>query len=298
MSAPITNHQGVAPPKTPAPSQAPMVEATPPPPKEMSTAMNVGSGVGLTCSAGIMLILAISFGNWLKKTPNGLNAAVTNTQKKAAHWFENGALAGKGGLILALIVLALLNGHVSYVAENPKKFMQDALATGGFGALAAVFLTVTRGRTDLWINHLIFALMLFFLYHVCREFAGYFSVFGNEPMTDQEKAEAGKLGKPILIIMGIVAVVMLGLAFTARVSPDYTTGILKTLSPNMALAIETIGFVAIISAGEIIVAKNHKDPIGPAIGMSALMFTFAHLVLQGGGFYEHLYMSPPDLNLN
>jgi len=271
------------------------MSTAPPSEKKMSTAMNVGSGVGLTCSAGIMLILAISFGNWLKKTPNGLNTAMTNTQTKAAHLFEKGALAGKGGVILALIVLALLNGHVSYVAENPKKFMQDALATGGFGALAAVFLTATRGRTDLLINHFVFALMLFFLYHVCREFAGYFSVFGNEPMTDKEKAQAGKLGKPILIIMGIVAVIMLGLAFTARVSPDYTTGILKTLSPNVALAIETIGFVAIISAGEIIVANNHKDPIGPAIGMSALMFTFAHLVLQGGGFYEHLYHFPPEL---
>jgi len=292
MNTPITNHQGVAPPKAPAP--VPMVEATPPPPKEMSTAMNVGSGVGLTCSAGLMLVLAISFGNWLKRSNGNV---MTNTQTKAAHWFENGALAGKGGLILALIVLALMNGHVSYVAQNPKKFMQDALATGGFGALAAIFLTATRGRTDLWINHFVFALMLFFLYHVCREFAGYFSVFGNEPMTDKEKAEAGKLGKPILAIMGVAAVIMLGLAVTARVSPDYSQGILSGLSDNVALAVETIGFVAIISAGEVIVAKNHNDPIGPAIGMSALMFTFAHLVLQGGGFYDHLYkMAPPNLD--
>jgi hypothetical protein len=264
-----------------------------PPEKKMSTAMNVGSGVGLTCSAGLMLVLSISFGNWLKRSNGNV---MTNTQAKAAHWFENGALAGKGGLILALIILALMNGHVSYVAQNPKKFMQDALATGGFGALAAVFLTATRGRTDLWINHFVFALMLFFLYHVCREFAGYFSVFGNEPMTDKEKAEAGKLGKPILAIMGVAAIVMLGLAVTARVSPDYSQGILSSLSDNAALAVETIGFVTIISAGEVIVAKNHNDPIGPAIGMSALMFTFAHLVLQGGGFYDHLYaMQPPNL---
>ena len=281
---------------SPAPAPGPEPAPEPETHHTMSTAMNVGSGVGLTCSAGIMLVLAISFGNFLKKSNGNM---MTNRQTWAAGLFEKGALAGKGGVILALIVLALLNGHVSYVAENPKKFMQDALATGGFGALAAVFLTVTRGRTDLWINHFVFALMLFFLYHVCREFAGYFSVFGNQPMTDQEKAQAGKLGKPILIIMGIVAVVMLGLAVTARVSPDYTQSyLLSGLSENMALAVETIGFVAIISAGEIIVAKNHKEPIGPAIGMSALMFTFAHLVLQGGGFYEHLYMSPPDLNLN
>lgn len=280
---------------SPEPAPAPAPGPEPETHHTMSTAMNVGSGVGLTCSAGLMLVLSISFGNFLKKSNGNM---MTNTQKTAAGVFEKGVLAGKGGVILALIVLALLNGHVSYVAENPKKFMQDALATGGFGALAAVFLTMTRGRTDLWINHFVFALMLFFLYHVCREFAGYFSVFGNQPMTDQEKAQAGKLGKPILIIMGIVAVVMLGLAVTARVSPDYTQGILSGLSENIALAVETIGFVAIITAGEIIVAKNHKEPIGPAIGMSALMFTFAHLVLQGGGFYEHLYMSPPDLNLN
>ena len=274
-----------------SPAPAPVDVSTPPPP-EMSTAMNAGMGVGLTSSACIMLVLSISFGNWLKK--NAMN--VTNTQKKAAHWFENGALAGKGGLILALIILALMNGHGSYVSQNPKKFMQDALATGGFGALAAVFLTATRGRMDLWINHLIFALLLFFLYHVCREFAGYFTVFGSEKMTEQEKAESGKLAKPLMIVMGIAAVVMLGLAITARASPDYSQGILKSFSDNAALAIETIGFVAIISAGEVIVAKNHGDPIGPAIGMSALMFTFAHLVLQGGGFYNHLYPAiPPNL---
>ena len=267
-----------------------------PPAEHMSTAMNVGSGVGLTSSACLMLVLSISFGNWLKKNTEG----VTSTQQTASKLFEKGVLAGKGGLILALIVLALMNGHVSYVAQNPKKFMQDALATGGFGAIAAVFLTATRGRTDLWLNHLLFALLLFFLYHVCREFAGYFAFFGNEEKTAEEVAQANRLGKPILIIMGILAFIMLVLAVMARVSPDYSQGILSGLGPDrdgLALAIETIGFVAIISAGEIIVANNHKEPIGPAIGMSALMFTFAHLVLQGGGFYEHLYpLAPPKLD--
>jgi hypothetical protein len=92
-----------------------------------------------------------------------LTGILAQTQEKASHYFENFALLGKGGLIVALIVLALLNGHVSYVAKNPQKFMQDALATGGFGALAAIFLTLTRGRPDLLINHFVFALMLFFL---------------------------------------------------------------------------------------------------------------------------------------
>ena len=198
-------------------------------------------------------------------------------------------LLGKGGLIAALIALATINGNVSYVAENPTKFMQDALATGGFGAIAAVFLTLTRGRRDLFFNHLIFAFMLFFLYHVCREFAGYFTIFGKEKKTEKIEKQEAKFTKPVLIAGGALALIAIVLALVARASPDYTQGIFKSLSASMALSLETIIFVAIVTVGEIIVAKNHGDPLGPAIGTSAVIFTLAHLVLQAGGFYDHLY---------
>jgi hypothetical protein len=264
----------------------PQVVSAPPPTEEMSTAKNVGLGVGMTSSACSLLIFGISFGNFLKK-----NAAqeMSNTQKKAAHAFEYLAIAGKGGLIAALIALALINANADYVSQNPKKFMQDALATGGFGALSAVFLTLTRGRPDLWINHLIFAMMMFFLYHVCREFAGYFTVFGSEKASSKIEKQEKKLGKPILIAGGAMAVLAIILALVTRASPDYTSGILKSFTPSIALMIETIIFVTIITSGEIIVARNHGDPLGPAIGSSFMMFTLAHLILQSGGFYEHLY---------
>jgi len=138
----------------------------------MSVGASVGIGVSLTSSALCVLFCGIHFGNWLTA-----NAVTGPTQEMAAQVFEKAAILGKGGLIVALITLAVMNGNVSYVSQNPNKFMQDALATAGFGALAAVFLTLTRGRRDLFFNHLIFAFMLFFLYHVCREFAGYFTVF-------------------------------------------------------------------------------------------------------------------------
>jgi hypothetical protein len=207
----------------------------------------------------------------------------------ATNGFEKLAILGKGGLIAALIALATINGNVSYVAENPTKFMQDALATGGFGAIAAVFLTLTRGRRDLFFNHLIFAFMLFFLYHVCREFAGYFTIFGSEQKTDKIQKEESKFSKPILIAGGVLALLAIILALVARASPDYSQGIFKSLSDSMALGLETVIFVAIVTVGEIIVAKNHGDPIAPAIGTSAVIFTLAHLVLQSGGFYDHLY---------
>jgi len=253
-------------------------------PPEKSSTTDIAVTVGGTMSAAILLIMAISIGNYLKK--NGTSRVPPKWSTKG---FEGIAILGKGGLIAALLAFATMNGNVTYVAQNPTKFMQDALATGGFGALAAVWLTATRGRTDLFLNHLIFAFMLFFLYHVCREFAGYFTIFGTEQKTDKIQKEQAKFSKPILIAGGALALIAIVLALISRASPDYTQGILKSLGSSMALGIETVIFVAIVTAGEVIVAKNHGDPIGPAIGTSAVIFTLAHLVLQAGGFYDHLY---------
>jgi len=268
--------------QAPAPvPNSPASQPAPVPPAKTSEAMNIGIGVGGTVSACCLLVLATTIGRRIDPT------------RQAPSWATNGfekmALLGKGGLIAALIALATMNGNVSYVAQNPTKFMQDALATGGFGALAAVFLTLTRGRSDLFFNHLIFAFMLFFLYHVCREFAGYFTIFGTEQKTDKIQKEENKFTKPILIAGGVIALIAIVLALVSRASPDYTQGILKSFGASTALGLETIIFVAIVTGGEIIVARNHGDPIGPAIGTSAVIFTLAHLVLQAGGFYDHLY---------
>jgi len=208
--------------------------------------------------------------------------------------FEKLTLFGKGGLIIFLIVLAIVNGHTEYVEKNPRKFMIDAIATGVFGALAAVWLTATRGRLDLWLNHFIFALMLFFLYHVCREFAGYFTVFGSETMTDKEKKEQNILKLPVLIIGAVALVVMTVLAATARVTPDFSEGILKGMSGwKVPFMIETLIFAIIISVGEGVVAKNHDDPLPSSITTSMLLFIMVSCVLQAGGFYEHLYSAAP-----
>ena len=275
MQAPSPNP--VAP--APAPMNPPAVHA-----KE-SEVMDIGVGVGGTMSACCLIILAATIGRRLAK--NGVPARIPPAW--ATRGFEKLAIVGKGGLIAALIAFATINGNVSYVAKNPNKFMQDALATAGSGAIAAVFLTLTRGRPDLFFNHLIFAFMLFFLYHVCREFAGYFTIFGTEKKTAKIEKQESKLAKPVLIAGGVLAFIAIVLALISRASPDYTQGIFKSLGPSMALGLETIIFVAIVTVGEVIVAKNHGDALGPAIGTSAVIFTLAHLVLQAGGFYDHMY---------
>lgn len=271
---------------TPVPTPEPVMESTHPDHKESNLALSVG----LPIAACIFMVFSVLVNSKIQ------NKSISEVQAKAAGFFEKLTIGSKGGLILALMVLALMNGHASYVKDHPKQFMQDTVATAGFGAIAAGWLTFTRGRPDLFVNHFVFALMLFFLYHVCREFAGYFTVFGTDKMTEQEKKQQSVLGKPLLIVGGIGLLIALGLAITAHISPDFSFGILKGLGSSTALIVETIIFVLIITMGELVVAKNKQEPLAAAAGMSVALFTFAHLLLQGGGFYEHLYGGPPIIS--
>jgi hypothetical protein len=279
---------------TPAPTPGPVPVLAAEPVVEASHSehaeSNLALSVGLPIAACIFMVFSVLVNSKIQ------NKSISEVQTKAASFFEKLTIGSKGGLILALMVLALMNGHASYVKDHPKQFMQDTVATAGFGAIAAGWLTFTRGRPDLFVNHFVFALMLFFLYHVCREFAGYFTVFGTDKMTEQEKKQQSVLGKPLLIVGGIGLLIALGLAITAHISPDFSFGILKDLGSSPALIVETIVFVLIITMGELVVAKNKQEPLAAAAGMSVALFTFAHLLLQGGGFYEHLYGGPPIIS--
>jgi hypothetical protein len=271
---------------TPVPASEPVMDS----PHETPHSENLGMAIGLPIAACIFMVFSVMVNSKIQ------NRSISEVQTKAASFFEKLTIGSKGGLILGLMVLALVNGHASYVKDHPKQFMQDTVATAGFGAIAAGWLTFTRGRPDLFVNHFVFSLMLFFLYHVCREFAGYFTVFGTDKMTEQEKKQQGILGVPILVVGGIGLLIALGLAITAHISPDYSFGLLKGLGSSTALIVETIVFVLIITMGELVVAKNKKEPLATAAGMSVALFTFAHLLLQGGGFYEHLYGGPPIIS--
>jgi hypothetical protein len=277
---------------TPGPTSTPTPVLAPEPVMEASHetphSENLGMAIGLPIAACIFMVFSVMVNSKIQ------NRSISEIQTKAASFFEKLTIGSKGGLILGLMVLALVNGHASYVKDHPKQFMQDTVATAGFGAIAAGWLTFTRGRPDLFVNHFVFSLMLFFLYHVCREFAGYFTVFGNDKMSSMEQKQQNILSKPLLIAGGIGFLIAIGLAVVAHVSPDFSTGILQTFTGTpAAFMIETIVFVMIVTIGELIVAKNKQEPLAAAAGMSVALFTFAHLVLQGGGFYEHLYSAPP-----
>jgi len=216
-----------------------------------------------------------------------------NASAKAAETFEKMAVGGKAFLILGLLTLALLNGNTSYVQKEPRKFMIDSIATGIFGGLAGVFLAYTRGRGDLALPHFLFGLLLFFLYNVAREFAGYFTVFGSEPKTAGEAKEMKLIKWPMIAVIFLGFGIACFLAYRAQVPADYSDGFLRSFRPRTAFILETVLFAMIISSGEIIVTKNHGDPVVVAGLMSFFMFSVAHIMLQNGGFYEHLYGHGP-----
>jgi hypothetical protein len=90
---------------------------------------------------------------------------------------------------------------------------------------------------------------------------------------------------PILTVIGVSAILyMIYLAFVARVAPpESIIGFLP----------ELIGFVTLVTIGEAVVAKQHGEKIGPAIGSSIALFGGAHILFQYGGFYKEIFGSAP-----
>jgi energy-converting hydrogenase Eha subunit A len=205
------------------------------------------------------------------------------------HLFTKIVVGGKFGAIILFIIFSLINGHVDYIEKNPRVFMTDTILIAVTSAMASAFLTYTRGRPDLWMNHAMFALLLFFFYHVTKEFMGYYALTSDEK-TKSQQTQYNIIKYPVMIVVGITVALMIGLSFVVRDTPDFSTGIFSSMNPALALTIETIIVSLLMGSGESIVLFNHGEK---RLGRKALetfgLFAGAHLLLQFGGFYEALY---------
>lgn len=207
--------------------------------------------------------------------------------------FEAIVLSGKLTLIVACVILALKNGHISYVKKNPQKFIEDSILIAVTAALGTVFLCFTRDGKDI-IRNFLFVSLFFFMYHVLREFAGYFVVLGNEKPTHEEKQRFQKNKMTIYILLLVILLVMIYAIFIAlrnKSQPDFSAGIFKglPLPVFMVLLLEALVFSAILTSGEAVVAKNHDDLGRTFIPENMGMFVFAHFILQYGGFYKKVF---------
>jgi len=194
---------------------------------------------------------------------------------------------GKFALLALLLIGGFVNGHKSYIQKNPRKFMWDSFAVGGLSAVAIVIIAMMRGRPDLAVNLAFVSFFLFFAYNVFRELSGFNDVFEKDKLTQGEAKQARALKWPILGIFLAGSAILMYMAYKASV--PHPTG-------RGSLFLEAAILGAFTAAAEMTVARNHGVHFdGILVGGIAnfILFFVAHLVLQWGGFYSHLFNPAP-----
>ena len=190
---------------------------------------------------------------------------------------------GKFGVLTLLLILSFINGHKEYIAENPRKFMWDNFAVGATSAIGISIIAFLRGRPEQIKNLAFISFLLFFVYNVFREMSGFNAITDATKLTGGEAKQIKKMTLPIMIIVAISLVALLVLAGLARVPHPAGIG---------ALAKEAAIFGLFTAIGEVIVAKNHGEHAGAIVATGTanfLMFGLGHVVLQYGGFYNHVF---------
>ena len=195
---------------------------------------------------------------------------------------------GKFALLTALLVLSFINGHKDYISENPRKFMWDCFSVGATSAIGISIIAYMRGRSDLIVNLAFISFFLFFTYNVLREISGFNAVSGGSALTKGESQQKDLLTKPIMTFAAGLIGFMIVLALAARVGhPQGMTALIKEAC--------VLGFFTAL--GEGVLAKNHEHPLVEAVGGNFILFFLAHIVMQFGGFYDHVFPPTPNLSV-
>lgn len=219
--------------------------------------------------------------------PAELAEAVAPPQDpRVEHVFANAIKISKFALLALLLIMSFINGHKEYIAEKPRKFMWDNFAVGLTSAIGISIIAAMRGRSDLIPNLAFIAFFLFFTYNVFRELSGLNALSDHEKLSQGEAEQARKLKKPMAIIFAIGFLLLSGLAFKARVAHPEGFG---------ALAKEAAIFAICTVIGELVVGANHDEKqslIAMAGLVNFIMFFAGHILLQYGGFYNHVFGAP------
>lgn len=203
--------------------------------------------------------------------------------------FYNVIKYGKFAMLTFLLILAFINGHKEYIKERPRLFVWDSFVSGLVSALAITYIARVRGYTELVPNLAFIAFSLFFVYNVFRELSGINT--GGEGLTQGEEEQKRKFLKPAVMLAVSVAFILILLALIAhRGHPTSFTALVR----------EGVVFGLLTAIGEAIIVWNHEhklSSVGKAMGANLVFFFFAHLLLQFGGFYDHVFpMGRSSLN--
>jgi hypothetical protein len=197
---------------------------------------------------------------------------------------------GKFALLTALLVLSFINGHKEYISENPRKFMWDNVAVAGTSAIAIAVIAWMRSETALIPNLAFISFLLFFMYNVFRELSGFNAASEGDPkkLTQGEATQMRLLQVPVSSLALATAGLLVVLAIFSHVGhPQGMAALIK----------EAVVFGALTAAGESVLAWNHGTPVAKAAMLNFVVFFLAHILLQFGGFYDHVFPPPPILKV-
>jgi hypothetical protein len=202
--------------------------------------------------------------------------------------FANTIKFGKFALLLLLLTGSFVNGHKSYIQANPRKFVWDSFTVGALSSVAIVLIAMMRNRTDLALNLAFISFFLFFTYNVFRELSGFNDVTETHKLTQGEAAQIRVMKWPTFVAVVLSAIVLGYMAYKAKVPHPSGRGSLIT---------EAVILGTLTAISEIVVAKNHGAHFDTVVitGLSNfVLFGGGHLLLQWGGFYNHIFSpSPP-----
>ena len=186
----------------------------------------------------------------------------------------------KFGIMATLLVMSFIVADTAYIAQNPHRFLADCTLTGVSSALAIAVISVVRGHPEMAGNYAFIAFFVFFCFNVFREMSGY----NSSAQLDQKQLNViDRFKMPAIVVTGIICAVVASVAFYSSV--PHPGGVVVFMSEALILA-------SCIAVSDGIVARNHgKDGVGIAVtsGLSFATFFAIHVVLQLGGFFQHLY---------
>lgn len=207
--------------------------------------------------------------------------------------FKGWLILGKLIILVSLLILSFINGHKKYVEENPRKFMWDSFAAGGFGALALVIIGMMRGVTDnAQLAEIGFTtFLLLFTFNVFCEFSG-FNTGGADAETTQGEKKILKAKWPLgaLFIGGLL--VLFALSWNVQQSGFKTK--------NDGIIGEALIFGVLSGAAQTVNSKNHGESKFKTASMTfaaTVFFIILYVALQYGGLMDAIYSArPPCMN--
>ena len=217
--------------------------------------------------------------------------------KAAQHAFHDLVLAGKGGLVVLLLILSFVNAETKLIQSEPRKFLAGVLTFALTGALAGGFVAWNRGGdADMIFSAVFISTLFFFFFGVCREFSGYYKLVAGETHDSQSRDQQAKVLKGIAIALFVV---MFPLAIywvvKAGVKPTGLQFGPDAIGDNGKFLLELIIFTLVCGVGEYGVAAQHGEKGALVIAESFGLYLAAHLMFQYGGFYSHVF-SPVNWN--